>query len=393
MKIAPFATEHFFARYEFTTPYQLCNSDCETVTIAELLAMAGLSLEQLGQLLLGYTESLGHPQLRRMIAETYSEATADDVIELGTPVEGIYLVARAALAPGDEVIVLTPAFDALINMFEHVVGATNVRKWELVAGDTQWQIDIDRLKELISPRTKMLVVNFPHNPTGYLPTRDQLNDLAAIVDANDLIFFCDEMYFGLVHSGTAPIRSAADLTARAVVLSGLSKTYGLPGLRTGWLVVRDEALRQNIVNWKFYTSICPPAPSEFLAMAAWRVRDQLRERSIAQIEHNLQLADAFFHQWPDLFRWRKPMAGSVALVGIDVPSVTAFATQLAERAGVLILPGVTLGADDQHMRMGFGRAAFGEALERFEAYLSCGPSFPRRRESSALKSGFPPSRE
>ena len=393
MKIAPFATEHFFARYEFTTPYQLCNSDCETVTIAELLAMADLSLEQLGQLLLGYTESLGHPQLRRMIAETYSEATADDVIELGTPVEGIYLVARAALAPGDEVIVLTPAFDALINMFEHVVGATNVRKWELVAGDTQWQLDIDRLKELISPRTKMLVVNFPHNPTGYLPTRDQLNDLAAIVDANDLIFFCDEMYFGLVHSGTAPIRSAADLTARAVVLSGLSKTYGLPGLRTGWLVVRDEALRQNIVNWKFYTSICPPAPSEFLAMAAWRVRDQLRERSIAQIEHNLQLADAFFHRWPDLFRWRKPMAGSVALVGMDVPSVTAFATQLAERAGVLILPGVTLGADDQHMRMGFGRAAFGEALERFEAYLSCGPSFPRRRESSALKSDFPPSRE
>ena len=149
----------------------------------------------------------------------------------------------------------------------------------------------------------------------------------------------------------------------------LSKTYGLPGLRTGWLVIQDEALRKNIINWKFYTSICASAPSEFLALAAWKVRDQLRDRSIAQIEHNLGLADSFFARWPDLFTWRKPMAGSVALVGMNVPSVTDFAVQLAEKAGVLILPATTLGSDDQHMRMGFGRAAFGEALEKFETFL------------------------
>ncbi len=136
----------------------------------------------------------------------------------------------------------------------------------------------------------MLVVNFPHNPTGYLPTQDQLNELASIVEQNDLILFCDEMYFDLVHSGTQPISSVADVTKNALVLSGLSKTYGLPGLRTGWLVVQDEALRQNIINWKFYTSICASAPSEFLALAAWKVRYQLRDRSIAQIEHNLGLA-------------------------------------------------------------------------------------------------------
>ena len=288
---------------------------------------------------------------------------------LGTPVEGIYLVARAALDPGDEVIVLTPAYDALINMFEHVVGASNVRKWQFVPGEQRWQLDIDQLRQLITPRTKMLVVNFPHNPTGYLPTQEQMDELVDLVDKNNLILFCDEMYYGLIHSGTTAIQSAADSTKRAIVLSGLSKTYGLPGLRTGWLIIQDEALRQNIVNWKFYTSICASAPSEFLAMAAWKVRNQLRERSIAQIERNLQFADAFFHRWPQLFRWRKPMAGSIALVGMNVPSVTAYAAQLAQEAGVLILPAVTLGSDDQHMRMGFGRSAFGDALERFEAYL------------------------
>ncbi|MFN2152453.1 MAG: aminotransferase class I/II-fold pyridoxal phosphate-dependent enzyme [Anaerolineales bacterium] len=369
MKIGPFETEHFFARYEFTTPYQLCNSDCETLTVQELLEMADVSMDEFGRLSLGYTESLGHPKLRKQIAETYAEVSSDEVVMLGTPVEGIYLVARAALNPGDEVIVLAPAYDALIKMFEHVVGASSVRKWEFVPSDTQWQLDFDQLKNLITPKTKMLVVNFPHNPTGYLPTQSQLNKIVKIVEENDLILFCDEMYFGLVHSGTLAVKSAADSSRRAVVLSGLSKTYGLPGLRTGWLIVQDEELRQNIVNWKFYTSICPSAPSEFLAMAAWKVRNQLRDRSIAQIEHNLRLADAFFQRWPELFTWRKPMAGSIALVGMHVPSVMAYATRLAEEAGVLILPAVTLGADDQHMRMGFGRAAFGKALEKFEEYL------------------------
>jgi aspartate/methionine/tyrosine aminotransferase len=134
-------------------------------------------------------------------------------------------------------------------------------------------------------------------------------------------------------------------------------------------VIQDDELRANITNWKFYTSICPPAPSEFLALAAWKVREQLRDRSVAQIEQNLQIAQAFFERWPASFTWRRPMAGSTALVGMNVPSVQEFATQLAEQAGVLIHPAVTLGADDQHMRMGFGRAGFGEALEKFENYL------------------------
>jgi len=371
MKIASFLTEHYFAQYEFSTPYQLCNSDCETITIEELLQMADISLEQLGGLSLGYTETLGLPALREAIGASYARVNTEDVVMLATPVEGIYLAAHAALNPGDEVIVLSPAYDALINTFEHVVGTANVHKWEFVPSkdNTQWELDFDQLHSLISPKTKMLVVNFPHNPTGYLPTRDQLNEIGKIAEQHDLILFCDEMYFDLVHSGTLPISSVADVTRNALVLSGLSKTYGLPGLRTGWLVIQDEELRKNIINWKFYTSICASAPSEFLALAAWKVREQLRDRSIAQIERNLALADSFFERWPDLFTWRKPMAGSVALVGMNVPSITDFSAELAEKAGVLILPATTLGSDDQHMRMGFGRAGFEKAFEKFETYL------------------------
>ncbi|MBE0685971.1 MAG: pyridoxal phosphate-dependent aminotransferase [Anaerolineaceae bacterium] len=369
MKISPFLTEHFYAQYEFTTPYQLCNSDCETLTVEELLKMANVSWQEFGKLSLGYTETLGNPELRKQISATYLSVHPSEVIVLGTPVEGIYLVARAVLDPGDEVIVLSPAYDALINIFEHVVGASHVKKWEFIPGDNYWELDFSQLQRMISPQTKLLVVNFPHNPTGYLPSQSQLEELARLTEQHNMVLFCDEMYFGLVHSGNQEIKSAIDVTPQAIVLSGLSKTYGLPGLRTGWLIVKDEAIRKNLINWKFYTSICPPAPSEFLAQAALKVRSQLIERSIMLIEQNLQLAEDFFQRWPDLFKWRKPMAGPVALVHMNVDSVTRFADELAEKAGVLIQPALTLGSTDQYLRMGFGRAAFPEALEKFEAYL------------------------
>lgn len=369
MKIAPFETEHFFAKYEFNTPYQLCNSDCETVSVGELLEMADMSLEQLGGLALGYTESQGNPHLREELAAAYPNVTAEKVVVLGTPVEGIYLAARAILEPGDEVVVLTPGYDALINMFEEVVGTERIKKWSFSPTADGWSLDLGELERLITAKTRLVVVNFPHNPTGYLPTSAWQQRLIEIIERHSLWLFCDEMYFGLVHSGTEPIPSAAGLTARAVVLSGLSKTYGLPGLRSGWLIIWDEALRQNLLNWKFYTSICPPAPTEFLTVAAWRVREELTRRSIAQIEENLALADAFFARWPDLFTWRRPAAGSTALVGVNVPSVTRLAEAAAAEAGVLIQPGTMLGSDDHHMRIGLGRKGFGEALEKFEAYL------------------------
>ena len=370
MKIAPFETEQFFARYEFNTPHQLCNSDCESISIAELLEMAGDSLEQFGEQRLIYTESQGHPDLRQSIASLYSTIKPDDVVVLGTPVEGIYLAARALLEPGDEVIVLSPAYDALINMFEHVTGPEQVKKWEFKSTGASWELDLDDLRSLISARTKLVVVNFPHNPTGYLPGAELQQELASIIEDNGLWLFYDEMYFGLVHSGTAAIPSAADVTKKSIVLSGLSKTHGLPGLRCGWLVIQDEVLRENIMNWKYYTSICPPAATEYLAIAALRVWKTLRDRNVARIEKNLELADAFFARWPRLFTWRRPMAGSTALVGYHVPSVQALSTRLAEEEGILIHPARILGSDDHHMRIGLGRDSFPEALHQFELWLS-----------------------
>ncbi len=367
MEIAPFATEQFYALYEFTTPHLLSVSDCETTTITELLQLAGISQEEMGEVTLGYTESQGHPAYRAAVAKMYQRASADQIIILTSPVEGIYLTMRALLEPEDEVIVLTPAYDALINVAEHI--SRRVHRWQLIPTETGWELDFENLERLMSSKTRLLVVNFPHNPTGFLPDEDQFEHLIEVAGRNGTWLFCDEMYRGLEHAPRFTLLSAVDRYERSVVLAGLSKTHGLPGLRAGWLAIRDGYLREKIINWKHYTTICPAAPTEFLAMAAISAAEQLVNRSRSIIQKNLEVAGKFFSRWTDFFTWRPPQAGSVALVGINVPSATKYCHELARTAGVLLLPAAFMGYDDHHVRFGFGRVSFPTALALYEAYL------------------------
>ncbi len=367
MEIAPFATEQYFSLYEFNTPHLLSVSDCETISIGELLNMAGRSEKELLAQRLGYTESQGNPDLRAAVAKDYEEVKADDVVVLTSPVEGIYLVMQAMLEPEDEVIVLTPAYDALINVAEHI--SRNVRRWQVVPTDNGWALDLEALARLAGPNTKMIVVNFPHNPTGLLPDLEQFQAIIDVARRSGSWLLCDEMYRGLEHGQQPQLPSAADLYDRAIVLAGLSKTQGLPGLRAGWLIVADEKARSAIINWKHYTTICPAAPTEFLALVALKAGPEMAERNKDIIRENLHLAESFFDEWSGLFSWRRPQAGSVALVGLAVESANSYCHDLAQSAGVLLLPASFMGYDDRHVRFGFGRLSFPSALNHFQTYL------------------------
>ena len=372
MNIKPFATETFFARYEFSTPHLLCASDCETLTTGELLRLAGMDAADLLGQRLGYTDSQGDPALRAAIAALYASVTAEESVILGAPEEGIYLTMRTLLEPGDHVVALTPAYDSLVNLAEHVSG--NVTPWPVRPTPGGWEVDPAELARLLRPDTRLIIVNFPHNPTGYLPSAETLAALLDIARGHGAWLLCDEMYRGLETLSADRLASAADGYERAIVLSGLSKTHGLPGLRVGWLIVRDAATRAALINWKHYTTICPPAPSERLALAALQAHAPLVERSRGIIATNLQLAEAFFARHAAQFVWRAPRAGSVALVGLrGVASASDYCHALARDAGVLLLPGPYLGAGDDSVRFGFGRLGFGAALEQYESYLSLRP--------------------
>ena len=371
MHIPSFATEQFFSLYEFTTPHLLCASDCEALSVGELLRLAGAEADKLLDLRLSYSESSGHPDLRSAVSALYEHTTPDEVVMLGAPEEGIYLTMRALLEPGDHAVVLTPTFDSLLNLAIHVSGLAggNVSRWPLRPRPGGWSLDLDELERLITHDTRLVVVNLPHNPTGYLPAAAEFDALIDIVRRHGAWLLCDEMYRGLERNPADRLPSAADRYERAIVLSGLSKTYGLPGLRTGWLSVHDPATRAAIINWKFYTTICAAAPSEMLATIALSIHEALAARNRRIIAANLDTAAAFFGRWPDLFDWRPPQAGSVALVGIDVPSATDYCHALARDTGVLLLPGPCLGADDHSVRFGFGRVGFSDALAAYERRL------------------------
>lgn len=377
MDILPFATEQYFSLYEFNTPHLLCASDCESMSVAELMKLAGATASDLLDLRLGYTEAQGNPALRSAVSALYDNVGPDEIVVLGAPEEGIYLTMRALLEPGDHVVVLAPAYDSLLNLAEHASG--NVSRWLMQPTPGGWRLDLAELERLVTPSTRMVVVNFPHNPTGYLPEAAEFEALLSIVRRHGAWLLSDEMYRGLEVEGVARLRSAADRYDRAIVLSGLSKTFGLPGLRTGWLVIHDPAARASVINWKHYTTICAAAPSEALATMALGIHESLAERSRRIIAGNLAAAGAFFARRPALFEWRAPRGGSVALVGLDMPSATTYCHKLARDAGILLLPGRCLGADDHSVRFGFGREGFGAALAAYEQYLETGE---QRNESS-----------
>ncbi len=374
MKIKPFHTERYFAKYEFSAPHLLCASDCESMTVNDLLKLAGAYWESLGELWLGYTETQGAPALRERIAGLYPEITADQIVGLGAPEEGIFVTMHALLEPGDEVVVLAPCYDSLLNVVEHL--DCRVARWflkeaaEPPAGPGGWRLDLNTLQRLVTLRTKLIIVNFPHNPTGYLPSYGEWQDLVRIAQRAGAWLFSDEMYRGLEYEPAARLPSGCEMYERAISLGGLSKSHGLPGLRTGWLALQDQVLQDRILKWKDYTTICASATSEILAQIALQVGDALIARNQRIILDNLALARPFFARWQSLFRWNQPQAGSVALAGLREGSAQSFCDQLLRDQGVMLLPSTGLGFGDSHVRFGFGRLSFAAALQQLDRYLA-----------------------
>jgi len=366
MRLEPFEIERYYARYEFTTRYMLSSSDCQSRTIGELLALEPGSEEGLRGLWCGYTESRGAPSLREAIAGLYGRIGPEDVQVLDAAEEAIFVLYHAVLGRGDHAIVETPCYQSAFEVARST--GADVTAWCRRYEDG-WAHDLDALERLIRPNTRLLYVNTPHNPTGTLMDRATYQRVVDIAAAHRLVLFSDEVYRELEHDPAERLPAGCDLYERAVSLGSISKTYGLPGLRLGWIATRDAALREAVLGLRFYTTICSSAPSELLTALALRNRAPLVERNLAIVHQNLPLLDAFFARRADLFEWVRPRASPIGfpLVRRDV-DVAALCADLAASADVLLLPGTVYG-EPRHVRFGFGRADMAEALTRLEAHL------------------------
>ena len=173
MQIAPFRLERYFAQYEFKTRFLLSPSDCESLSSRELLQMADTEmLERWNDLRLGYTESQGHPDLRAEISRMYDSIISDHVV-VAAPEEAIFIAMNTLLRPGDHIVTLFPGYQSLSEIARAI--GCEVSPWSFELNASGWHLDLNRLASLLTKRTRLLVLNFPHNPTGYLPTHDELS--------------------------------------------------------------------------------------------------------------------------------------------------------------------------------------------------------------------------
>lgn len=367
MRIPPFELERYFARYEFKAEYLLSSSDCESMSVGELLALEPGAHEHFERHWLGYTETQGSPELRREIATLYTHIEPDNILCHAGAEEGIYAFMVAMLSPGDHVIVHAPGYQSLAEVGRALGCETAL--W-LTGPADGWELDVAWLRRALRPNTRLLVVNSPHNPTGYHMRAETQRQIVDIAQERGLLLFSDEVYRYLEHDPQDTLPAACDLYENAASLGVLSKTYGLAGLRIGWIATRNRDILARVAAVKDYLSICNSAPGEFLGIVALRHRDELARRNLEIIRANLDVLDSFFARHAERFTWWRPKACSIAFPALRLnQNIEAFCIDLVERAGVLLLPGTAYDYGDKHFRIGFGRRNMPHALARFEEYL------------------------
>ena len=368
MRIADFALERYFARWEFSARHLLCASDVEGYPMAELLALADDETRALWDgLRLGYTESTGHPLLRREIASLYESIDADEVLTFAGAEEAVFCLMNVLVGPGDHAIVSWPGYQSLYEVARANGAEVTLHELHESSG---WRLDLALLRRQLTPATRLIVVNLPHNPTGMLADRSTFDGLVQLADEAGVHLLVDEVYRGLELDPTAPLPAGADAATRGISLGVMSKSFALAGLRVGWLATHDRELLDRLARFKDYTTICSSAPSEILAIIALRARDRVLARSRAIVAANLERVDGFFDDWADRFSWVRPAAGSIGFPRLTVPGVRIdeWAAELVEAEGVLLLPGSQFGHPGNHFRIGFGRTDLPEALARLESF-------------------------
>ena len=366
MLIQPFKLERYFAKYEFSARYLLCSSDCESLSVGDLLALEPGAEEAMRRHWLGYTESPGAPSLRKEISRIYTSITPEEVLVFSGAEEAIFLFILAELKAGDHLIVHWPCYQSLFEVAKGM--GVDVTLW-MAREENSWQLDLDELKRRVRPETRAIIVNTPHNPTGYLMPRSDFDELNRIALDRGLVLFCDEVYRELEYDPADRLPAACDVNPGAVSLGVMSKTYGLAGLRIGWIATHRAEILDRLATLKDYTTICNSAPSEFLSEIALRHREEIAGRNLQIIRQNLSLLDDFFSRHANRFEWIRPKAGSIAFPKLLDGDIDEFCDALVQESGVLLLPGTLYDHPGNHFRIGLARKNVPEALTQLEKFL------------------------
>lgn len=370
MRIEQFTMEREQSLHEHHVDFNLSESGVRPLTPRELLQHDDALAALLDQPLI-YTQTNGTPELRARIAALHPGATADHVTVTNGGSEANFVTTWRLVEPGDDVVVLVPNYMQIAGL-ARAFGAT-VKQWPLVldAAAGRWRADLAALETLVTPRTKVIAICTPNNPTGTCLTADELDGIGRIAARHGSWVVSDEIYRGTEASGQdAP--SMWGRYDRVIVTGGLAKAYGLPGTRIGWLVAPPDVAAD---SWAYhdYTSIAPGALSDYLARTALapETRARLLARTRGVIGTNLPLMEAWLQAQPGGFSWVRPEAGAFVFARYHYRvNSTMLATRLREQHRVLVVPGDHFGMDG-YLRLGCGEPAdyLRTALDRLQMLL------------------------
>lgn len=365
-KIAPALLENWLRDYYFTTEIDISGSGVEDFSLAEIRKHVGITQQELDSLVFHDSPSNGCMGLRQAIAQNCGSTNPERVMATNGSSEALFLVMNALLQPGDKVVVLDPSYHSLIHIAESI--GCKIERWYL-RFEEQFVPNIEELKSLVTPDTRMVIVNFPHNPTGTsvsAETQKQIIDIVASVEA---YLVWDAAFAELTYT-SPPLPDASLLYHKAISTGTLSKAYGLPGLRVGWCLAPTDVL-ERCIQLRDYTTLALSPLVEFIAQRVIEKADCLLNIRLPQIRTNLEIVAEWVDQHQEFVKWVRPQGGVTTFLYFpDIPDIEAFCHYLVNSCGVLLVPG-TCFHHPNYVRLGFGGSTvkLKEGLSRISRLL------------------------
>ena len=370
MRIRDFGVEIWMNRWETSCRYNLAETCVDSVTVDQLLALAGMSrgvlVEEVGPLRMGYGAIEGTERLRQAVASLYETASADDVLIAHGAIGANHLVYQALVEPGDRVVSIVPTYQQHTAIPESLGANVRVVRLREEAG---WLPDLDELSAAAADAKAITLVN-PNNPTGSLMDPQMLAAIVAIARREGAWIVADEVYRGLDQEGPGTSLSFVDLYERTIGIGSMSKAFSLAGLRLGWIVAPED-VRTAVSRHRDYSVISVGMLDDLVASIALEARGPLLERNRAIVRENLATLDAWVAAEPRI-AYVKPRAGTTALLRYDAAmSSEAFCSGLLQAEGVLYVPGSVMEAEG-YVRIGYANdaAVLRDGLARTSAFLA-----------------------
>lgn len=374
MKLPHYKLLRYFSKVEPEANFLLSASDCEPLTMDDLLALEKSGEKKLRELGLAYPASQGKESLRKAISKEYTHISPKEILVTTGSEEAIFLFLSTMLKKGDHIIVQAPCYQPYYEI-PRAMGC-EVSFWQGNEKE-KWEYNVHDVEKMIQENTRLIIMSSPSNPTGYLMPSKKLFDLVELAREHHLHLLSDETYHGLEHHPQEKLPKVADIYEKGFSIGSVSKAFGLPGLRIGWIATTEKIALHEMSALKDYTTAGCSTISEYLAEIALKHGEKIRKQNLKIIHENIKLFRAFLKKNSQLFECQMPNAGCLALLRLKKESADSFCRDLLGQVELLCVSGSTLDFGDRHVRIGFGRKNFSHALEQLEKYLE-GPVRARR---------------